>query len=89
MAEGRSNRSIAARLQVELTTVERHITSIFGKLDLRSNDADHRRVLAVIRYLSRSKLLPQPFLTNRGGAAQANRRSEPATRRVGVRAATR
>jgi DNA-binding NarL/FixJ family response regulator len=53
MAEGRSNRSIAARLQVELTTVERHITSIFGKLDLRSNGADHRRVLAVLRYLSR------------------------------------
>jgi DNA-binding NarL/FixJ family response regulator len=53
MAEGRSNRSIAARLQVELTTVERHITSIFGKLDLRSNGTDHRRVLAVLRYLSR------------------------------------
>jgi DNA-binding NarL/FixJ family response regulator len=53
IAEGRSNRSIAARLQVELTTVERHITSIFGKLDLRSNGADHRRVLAVLRYLSR------------------------------------
>jgi DNA-binding NarL/FixJ family response regulator len=52
MAEGRSNRSIAAHLHVELTTVERHITSIFGKLDLRSNGADHRRVLAVLRYLS-------------------------------------
>jgi DNA-binding NarL/FixJ family response regulator len=53
MAEGRSNRSIATRLQVELTTVERHITGIFGKLDLRSNGTDHRRVLAVLRYLSR------------------------------------
>jgi DNA-binding NarL/FixJ family response regulator len=53
MAEGRSNRSIAARLQVELTTVERHITSIFGKLDLRNNGTDHRRVLAVLRYLRR------------------------------------
>ena len=53
IAEGRSNNSIAARLQVEHTTVERHITSIFGKLDLRSNGADHRRVLAVLRYLSR------------------------------------
>jgi DNA-binding NarL/FixJ family response regulator len=53
MAEGRSNRSIAARLQVERTTVERHITSIFGKLDLQSNGADHRRVLAVLCYLSR------------------------------------
>jgi DNA-binding NarL/FixJ family response regulator len=53
MAEGRSNRCIAGRLQVELTTVERHITSIFSKLNLRSNSADHRRVLAVRRYLSR------------------------------------
>jgi DNA-binding NarL/FixJ family response regulator len=53
MAEGCSNRSIAFRLQVELTTVERHITGIFGKLDLQRNGADHRRVLAVLRYLSR------------------------------------
>jgi DNA-binding NarL/FixJ family response regulator len=53
IAEGATNRSIAARLQVELTTVERHITSIFRKLDLQRNGADHRRVLAVRRYLSR------------------------------------
>ncbi len=53
MAEGRTNRWIAARLQVELATVERHITSIFSKLDLQHNGADHRRVLAVVRYLSR------------------------------------
>jgi DNA-binding NarL/FixJ family response regulator len=52
MAEGCTNRSIAFRLQVELTTVERHITSIFRKLDLPRNGADHRRVLAVLRYLS-------------------------------------
>jgi DNA-binding NarL/FixJ family response regulator len=53
MAEGCSNRSIALRLQVELTTVERHITGIFRTLDLQHNGADHRRVLAVLRYLSR------------------------------------
>jgi DNA-binding NarL/FixJ family response regulator len=53
IAEGRSNRSIAARLHVEVTTVERHITSIFGKLDLHSDGAGHRRVLAVLRYLDR------------------------------------
>src|SRR6201996_9121849 len=41
MADGCSNRSIALRLQVELTTVERHITGIFGKLDLQRNGADH------------------------------------------------
>ncbi len=53
IAVGCTNRSIALRLQVELTTVERHITSIFRKLDLQRNGADHRRVLAVLRYLSR------------------------------------
>jgi DNA-binding NarL/FixJ family response regulator len=51
MAEGRSNRFIATELVVTASAVERHITSIFAKLGLRSNPADHRRVLAVLRYL--------------------------------------
>jgi DNA-binding NarL/FixJ family response regulator len=51
MAEGRSNRFIATEFVVTVSAVERHITSMFAKLGLRSNPADHRRVLAVLRYL--------------------------------------
>ncbi len=51
MAEGRSNRGIAEVLVVTPAAVERHVTNVFGKLDLRQVPADHRRVLAVLRYL--------------------------------------
>jgi DNA-binding NarL/FixJ family response regulator len=51
MAEGRSNRFIATELVVTVSAVERHITSMFAKLGLRSDPADHRRVLAVLQYL--------------------------------------
>jgi DNA-binding NarL/FixJ family response regulator len=51
MAEGRSNSAIAASLVVTQRAVEKHITSIFLKLGLPATDADHRRVLAVLRYL--------------------------------------
>jgi DNA-binding NarL/FixJ family response regulator len=51
MAEGRSNSAIAASLVVTQRAVEKHITSIFHKLGLPAADADHRRVLAVLRYL--------------------------------------
>jgi DNA-binding NarL/FixJ family response regulator len=51
MAEGLSNRAIAERLVVTERAVERHITSIFGKLDLPATGEQHRRVLAVLRYL--------------------------------------
>ena len=51
MAQGRSNRGIAERLVVTERAVEKHITSIFGKLDLPSAAEDHRRVLAVLTYL--------------------------------------
>jgi DNA-binding NarL/FixJ family response regulator len=53
MAEGRSNRSIAGELVVTVPAVERHITRIFAKLGLSADVADHRRVLAVLRYLGR------------------------------------
>lgn len=53
IAQGRSNRGIAADLVVTVSAVERHVTSIFGKLGLDSDPADHRRVLAVLRYLDR------------------------------------
>ena len=51
MAEGRSNAAIAARLTLELKTVEGHVRSIFSKLSLEPASEDHRRVLAVLAYL--------------------------------------
>lgn len=51
MAEGRSNAGIARRLVVSEGTVEKHVRSILAKLDLEEADDDHRRVLAVIRFL--------------------------------------
>src|ERR671936_1530788 len=51
MAEGRSNQAIAERLVVTLRAVEKHVTSIFAKLRLPSDEQDHRRVLAVLAYL--------------------------------------
>jgi DNA-binding NarL/FixJ family response regulator/class 3 adenylate cyclase len=51
MAEGRSNQAIADRLFVTLRAVEKHVTSIFSKLDLPASTEDHRRVLAVLATL--------------------------------------
>lgn len=51
MAEGRSNRAIAARLSLTEKTVETHIASIFSKLDLPPEPDDHRRVLDVRAWL--------------------------------------
>ena len=51
MAEGRSNHAIAEQLVVTDRAVEKHVTSIFGKLDLNATPDDHRRVLAVLKYL--------------------------------------
>jgi DNA-binding NarL/FixJ family response regulator len=51
MAEGRTNAAIAATLFVGDGAVEKHINSIFAKLGLAPADRDHRRVLAVLRYL--------------------------------------
>ena len=51
MAEGRSNSAIAEKLVVTERAVEKHVTSIFSKLDLTSSGQDHRRVLAVLAYL--------------------------------------
>ena len=52
MAEGRSNHAIAEQLVVTERAVEKHVTSIFGKLGLASKPDDHRRVLAVLAYLN-------------------------------------
>jgi DNA-binding NarL/FixJ family response regulator len=51
MAEGRSNSAIAEALVVSDRAVEKHVANIFLKLDLPPSDADHRRVLAVLRHL--------------------------------------
>jgi len=51
MAEGRSNNGITDALRVSPSAVEKYISSIFAKLDLPPTDTDHRRVLAVLRYL--------------------------------------
>ena len=51
MAEGRSNRAIGDELVVSDGAVEKHVSNIFTKLDLPPAPGDHRRVLAVLRYL--------------------------------------
>jgi DNA-binding NarL/FixJ family response regulator len=51
MAEGRSNGGISAVLFISERAVEKHVGNIFSKLGLPPSDADHRRVLAVLRYL--------------------------------------
>jgi DNA-binding NarL/FixJ family response regulator len=51
MAEGRSNTGISEALKVSHSAVEKYVSSIFTKLDLPPTDVDHRRVLAVLKYL--------------------------------------
>jgi DNA-binding NarL/FixJ family response regulator len=51
MAEGRSNNAIAEHMTVTERAVEKHVTSIFGKLGLAPATEDHRRVLAVLAFL--------------------------------------
>jgi DNA-binding NarL/FixJ family response regulator len=53
MAEGRSNTAIAETLVITIKAVEKHVASIFAKLDLPPDDDQHsRRVLAVVHYLN-------------------------------------
>ena len=51
MAEGHSNTAIAQRLVLSASAVEKHIGNVFAKLGLLPDDAQHRRVLAVLAYL--------------------------------------
>jgi len=51
VAEGRTNAAIARSMVVTVGAVEKHIASIFGKLDVPGGDDDHRRVLAVLAFL--------------------------------------
>jgi len=51
VAEGRSNKGIAERLEITERAVQKHVTSIFSKLGLPADDDDNRRILAVLAYL--------------------------------------
>jgi len=51
MAEGLSNQAIGENLVITEQAVEKHVTSIFGKLGLSATSETHRRVLAVLAYL--------------------------------------
>lgn len=55
MAQGRTNAAIAAALFIGVGAVEKHISSIFGKLGLDDAAGDHRRVLAVLAWLQASQ----------------------------------
>ena len=52
MAEGRSNTGIARALHVSESAIAKHVNAIFTKLDMPTTAGDHRRVLAVLQYLS-------------------------------------
>lgn len=54
MAQGFTNRAIADQLVVSDGTVEKHTSSIFSKLGLEQKSTDHRRVLAVLRWLEQA-----------------------------------
>ena len=54
MAEGRTNAAIARELVVTPGAVEKHVSSIFGKLGLPATEDDHPRVLAVLAHLRAS-----------------------------------
>jgi serine/threonine-protein kinase PknK len=51
MAEGASNAGIGRRIFITEGTVEKHVRSILIKLDLPGSETEHRRVLAVLRFL--------------------------------------
>ena len=51
MAEGKTNSAISAALHISVGSAEKHIASIFAKLQLAPDDSENRRVLAVLRYL--------------------------------------
>ena len=59
ISEGRSNTAIAAALVVTEGAVEKHVSSIFAKLDLPPAEHDHRRVLAVLRWLEHGPDAPK------------------------------
>ncbi|WP_243076526.1 response regulator transcription factor [Microbacterium sp. SS28] len=65
IAEGRSNQAIAKALHVSEGSVEKHVTSLFQKLDLEQDESGNRRVLAALAHLEHGGPKPQ----DHGGAA--------------------
>jgi DNA-binding NarL/FixJ family response regulator len=51
VAEGRSNKAIAERLDITQRAVQKHVATIFGKLGIPAGESDDRRILAVLAYL--------------------------------------
>ena len=51
MAEGKSNRGIAEAMVISVAAVEKHISRIFGKLEVDAVESEHRRVHAVLTFL--------------------------------------
>lgn len=70
MAEGLANPAIARRLVVSVPAVEKHVRSIFRKLDLHPDDDGHPRVLAVLHYLRRGR---SPSPPSAGGRPESGR----------------
>jgi DNA-binding NarL/FixJ family response regulator len=66
IAEGRSNQAIAKALFISEGSVEKHVTSLFQKLDLEQDESGNRRVLAALAHHEHGGTRPQ---TDRGGAA--------------------
>ena len=73
MAQGKSNQGIAETLVVTVAAVEKHVTSIFSKLDLAVEPTEHRRVLAVLATLQQS-LAPMAPRAGLGSRRHANAR---------------
>jgi len=59
VAEGRSNAAIARRLSITEKAVVRHVAHVYDALGLTASPDDHRRVRAVVEYLSRTSEPPQ------------------------------
>ena len=53
MAEGRSNAAIAQRLFLSEKAILKHVAHIYDALELEPGLDDHRRVVAVVRFLNR------------------------------------
>lgn len=72
MAEGRSNAGIGEELVITERSVEKHINSIFHKLQLPVTTGDNRRVIAVLRYLDSGRRdAAHPVRRSRAGGRRA------------------